>query len=187
MKTFVYHPSRKVRGWGYSFDSLLELKFALSIKEDYEFLRSQIRIYYDPRTRMSTNYIRESIRRYTPDFLMRHKVTGEAYLVEIKPDGFKEDKQLANRKAVAENYIRYKNYDWKFKMVFGNEIFLDEGRSWEFHDFCKAALASRKGLPLKSLHNYFDYSCTSIFNVPSNQKLRFVMFGERNEYYKGTG
>lgn len=84
MKLFEYIPSRKIGGWGCQFDSLTEFKFAISIMDEYEFLRSRVSIYYDPKTKMSSDYIRECYSRYTPDFLIRHKETLEATLVEIK-------------------------------------------------------------------------------------------------------
>jgi hypothetical protein len=40
-----------------------------------------------------------------PDFLIRHKITGEASWIEIKPARFDNFGQLALRKTVAENYI----------------------------------------------------------------------------------
>jgi hypothetical protein len=186
MKTFIYWQSQKIINWGCSFDSILELKFALSIKEEYEFLRSYIPIFYDPRTKLPTNYIRENIRRYTPDFLIRHKITRDAYLVEVKPRAFENEEQLAIRKAVAENYIRIRNYDWKFKIIFNDEIHLTGHQKSEFQNCCKRIPLSNKNLWLKELNDKFDSTRTSLFNVPSNRKVRFVMFGEKNYYYKGS-
>ena len=96
MKEFVYQQSKRITSWGCCFDSILELKYAVSIKNDYEFLRSHIPIFYDPRTKMPTNYIREHIRRYTADFLIRHKTTGKAYLIEVKPRQFEKEQQFLN-------------------------------------------------------------------------------------------
>lgn len=62
---------------------------------------------------MPTSYIRKCHRRYTPDFLIRRKETGKAFLVEVKPRGFENHPQLLLRQEVPENYIRWKNYDWK--------------------------------------------------------------------------
>lgn len=82
---FKYAKSHKIINWGCAFDSLTELKFAISIMEDYEFIRARISTYYHPGTKMPTDYIRECHRHYTPDFLIRDKETGEAFLIEIKP------------------------------------------------------------------------------------------------------
>lgn len=185
MKTFTYRKSQKIINWGCSFDSMLELKFALSIKDDYEFLRSYIPIFYDPKTKLPTNYIRDNIRRYTADFLIRHKVTRKAHLVEVKPRAFENEEQLIIRKAVAENYIRFRNYDWNFKVVFSDQIHLDEIQNQEFQNCCKRIPLSNKFLWFKELNDKFDCARTSLFNVPSNAKVRFVMFGEKNYYYRG--
>lgn len=98
LKPFKYGVSHKIIYWGCVFDSLLELKYAISIQKEYEFLRSHIPIYYDPVTKKPTDYIRQNIRRYTPDFLIRHKITSEAFLIEIKPRAFAGDSQLLMRK-----------------------------------------------------------------------------------------
>ena len=108
MKTFNYSGSHKIIYWAVEFDSLLELKYALSIQGEYEFLRSHIPVYYDPVTKRPTNYIRSNIRRYTPDFLIRHKETKQAFWIEIKPRAFTDHAQLDLRKEVAERYIQWK-------------------------------------------------------------------------------
>ncbi|MFT3704354.1 MAG: TnsA endonuclease N-terminal domain-containing protein [Agriterribacter sp.] len=117
--------SCKVNSWGYQFDSLLELKYALSIRDEYEFLRSRITIFYEQGSLKPTNHLTLGIRHYTPDFLIRHKITGESFLVEIKPRITANDPRLLLRTKVAENYIAWKGYDWKFKIVFDDEIILD--------------------------------------------------------------
>ena len=111
MKKFKYRNAKKIVNWGCSFDSLTELKYAVSIVEVYEFLRARVTIYYHPGTKKPTDYIQEFIRHYTPDFLIRHKETGEAFLIEIKPRTFENDPQLLLRREVAENYINWKGYD----------------------------------------------------------------------------
>ena len=94
---------------------------------EYHFLRSPVAIYYHPGTRITLDHLRRCHLRYTPDFLIRHKETFEATLIEIKPRAFEDHPQLFLRKAVAENYIQRKNLDWKFKVVFDDQInFTDE-------------------------------------------------------------
>lgn len=121
MKTFNYGKSYKIIFWGCQFDSMLELKYAISIMNDYEFLRSRVVVYYDPKTKMPSNYIREGIKRYTPDFLIRHKITGEAIWVEVKPRAFTNTAELSLRKEVADNYIKWKKIDWKYKVVYDDD------------------------------------------------------------------
>ena len=85
---FHNRKSHKIIHWGCCFDSLLELRYAMSIRRDYEFIRSRLHIYYDKETLTRTSYIRTGIKHYTPDFLIRNKTTNEAFLVEIKPRAF---------------------------------------------------------------------------------------------------
>lgn len=82
------------------------------------------------------------------------------------------------RKAVAENYIKRKNFDWKFKVVFGNEIILDENAR-RIYNHC---LALKFDIELKSGHPdrllKFDPDEKPLFSArPANGKTAFVMFG----------
>jgi len=106
MEAFKYYDSIPVKEWGCHFDSMLELKYALSIMDDFEFLRSRIPIYFDPKTKKPTDYLRYNTKRYTPDFLIRHKITMEAFWVEIKPRAFERENQLIIRRELAERRRR---------------------------------------------------------------------------------
>jgi len=188
MKTCNYNrPSISIINWGCEFDSMLELKYAISIKKDYEYLRSHIPIYYDPRTKFPTNYIRDNIRRYTPDFLIRHKISKEAFLVEIKPRAFETNDQLLLRREVAENYIRWKRYDWKFKVVFDDEIKLSQDEYAHFLQCRKLIPLSERKRLFKEFNDKFDSSKPSLFTtVPSNRKIHFVMFGDEKPFNNRT-
>jgi len=176
--SFKYGKSHKIISWGCAFDSLLELKYAVSIMEEYEFIRGRLSIYYHPATRMPADYIREFHRRYTPDFLIRHKETGNAFLIEIKPRRFDNEQQLTLRKEVAENYIRWKNYDWKYKVVFDDEIILNAEQLEEFEQCCKLKNKSSRNLWFAEYNKKFDRSAPNLISkVPTNRNIRFVMFG----------
>lgn len=178
MKSFTYGKSLRVINWGCGFDSVLELKFALSIQQDYEYLRSHIPIYYDPRTRMPTNYIRDNIRRYTPDFLIRHKQTNQATLVEIQPRAFEHHDQLILRKEVAENYIRWRKFDWVFRVIYDDEIHLTASQRQEVQQCIDKRGRSKSKFRLQQLNNRYDQSQRSLFTkAPSNSIVQFVMFG----------
>ena len=178
MKTFEYKKSYKIIHWGSTFDSILELKYAISIQKDFEFLRSLIPIYYDPRTRKPTNYIRDNIRRYTPDFLVRHKVTSEAFWVEIKPRAYEGHEQLKMRKEVAENYIRWKGYDWKFKVVFDDEIQLTKDGWIQFNYSRKLIRETSRLLVFQDMNDRYDIAKPNFFTkAPSTKIIQFVMFG----------
>ena len=177
---FRYGKSHRIINWGCSFDSLTELKYAVSILEDYVFLRERVSIYYHPGTLQPTDYIRECHRRYTPDFLIRHKETGDAFLVEIKPRAFQQEPQLFQRKEIAENYIRWKGYDWKFKVVFDDEIILTAEQLEQFEDCCKLKSQSARKLWFQEYNKRFDRSAPNLFTRQMSAKeLQFILFGTR--------
>ena len=177
-KPFRYGGSHKIIHWGCSFDSLLEVKFALSIQNEYEFLRSRITIYYDRTTRKPVNYLRRNYGSYTPDFLIRHKQTKKAYWIEIKPRAFTDREQLELRKEVAENYINTKNYDWEYKVIYDDEIKLTLDLIQQFNECCKLINKSKRKLLFQEYNNRFDRSAPSFFTtVPKNNRVEFVMFG----------
>lgn len=181
MQLFEYIPSRKISGWGCQFDSLTEFKFAISIMDEYEFLRSRVSIYYDPKTKISSEYIREYYRRYTPDFLIRHKETLAATLVEIKPRAFANEPQLVERTQVAENYIARKGYDWKFKVVFDDEIILTAEQLADFDHLCRNVRACDYKTWWDDYHQRSARGTVQLFSyVPSNSSIEFVMFGTRS-------
>lgn len=178
---FRYGKSFRMVYWGCSFDSMLELKFAVSIQDDYAFLRNRVTIFYHHGFNQPTSYIRQGIRRYTPDFLIRHRLTGEAYLVEIKPRAAQFDPQLAVRKQVAENYIKWKGYDWQFKIVFDDEIFLDEA-SWNVYEQCRELKSKSAFLFwMAAQEAKYNTGAPTYFGKASSEKnVQFVIFGDKS-------
>lgn len=122
--TFKYKKAYRIAYRKCFFDSLLELKFALSLEQDYRYLREPYLIGYDPKTLMTTNYFREDTKIYTPDFLIRSKITNKAQLVEIKPTSFKYCTEVSSYQRIADNYIRQINKDYAFKIVYEEDITL---------------------------------------------------------------
>src|SRR6478735_4366070 len=170
---FPYRVSRKVSGWGYQFDSMTELKYAISVMEDYHFLRSPVSIYYHPGTRITLDHIRRCHLRYTPDFLIRHKQTFVATLVEIKPRAFEHHPQLQLRKAVAENYIARKNLDWEFKIVFDDQIILTEQQLQSF-EACSAQTSD------KAMREWFSEYCDRLGHTfPDNLLTNLIISGSK--------
>ena len=185
MKQFKYGRSHKIIYWGCIFDSLLELKYALSIQNEFDFLRSHIPVYYDPSTRRPTDYIRDNIRRYTPDFLIRHKITKEAYWIEIKPRAYSNSAELTLRKDVAENYIKWKGYDWIYKVVYDDEIILTLDQVVQFNECCSLIKKSARKIGFEKYNKRFDRSAPSFTStVPDNSRIRFVMFGQESSLKK---
>lgn len=177
---FRYRNSDKINFWGNQFDSLLELKYALSIHDEYEVLRSRIVIYYHHGTCTPAPYIKEGVRHYTPDFLIRHKKTCEAFLIEIKPRAAQHDPKLIIRKKVAEKYIQWKGYDWKYKVVFDDEIILDE-TAWQIFENCKN-LKSTSSLRQWMATQENRYGKTDPGAFPgsiSDHEIQYIIFGSR--------
>lgn len=182
---FKYGKSFKIIRWGCSFDSLLELKFAISVQDEYAFVRERVTIFYHKGTLLPTNYHREGVLHYTPDFLMRNKETGEAFLIEIKPRAAQHDPKLEIRRQVAENYIRWKNYDWKYKVIFDDEITLSEEMLGIFEDCCKLKSKSAFKLWFQQMNERYDRSAPTFFGkVPSETDIRFIMFGIHSKTFQ---
>ena len=176
---FKYGKSYKIIGWGCRFDSLTELKYAISIREDYVFLRERVIIYYNPGSLQPTEYLTSNYRYYAPDFLIRHKVTGEAFLVEIKPRAFEGHPQLILRKELAERYIKWKGYDWQYKVVFDDEIILSEYQLQYFEDCCKLKSKSAFKLWFDRINRKYAPGAPSLFkSVNDNKQTEFAMFGK---------
>lgn len=170
---FPYRTSRKVTGWGYQFDSLTELKYAISIMDEYYFLRSPVVIYYHPGTKVTLDHIRRCHLRYTPDFLIRHKQTYQASLVEIKPRAFENNPQLTLRKAVAENYIARKNLDWQFKIIFDDQIILTTPQQQSF-ELCLSQPTD------KAMRDWFtDYYHSHVQTYPDNMLTNLIVSGPK--------
>ncbi len=146
---FTYGKSFRIPYRGCAFDSLLELKFVLSIEDDYRFLRCPVKIGFDPKSMLTTNYFRDATKFYTPDFLVRHKLTNEAWLVELKPTEYKLSRNISIYNCIAGDYIRQHGLDWSFKVIFDYEIHLDPEKMKRFR-----VIAARK----QSFQSTFDFS-----------------------------
>jgi hypothetical protein len=181
MSKYFYKKSYPFIYWGCHFDSLTELKYAISIVAEYEFLRAVIPIYFNPKTKQTTDYILEGIRRYTPDFIIRHKITNRAFLIEIKPEKFSDYAELDLRSTIAEHYIKRKNLDWTFKIVYGNEIELS-GKNLElFEQCCNFRLNRYVDKNFSDWNIKFDPTAAPLFSGPKNGNVQFIMFGKREK------
>ena len=175
---FRYSQVIPVVNWGCSFDSLTELKFAISISEEYHFLRSPVSIYYHPGTLQLVTHIRRCHLRYTPDFLIRHKMTGKAFLVEIKPRAYQNEKKLLKTRQVAENLITAYQYDWKYQLVFDDEIILTSEQLQDFMD-C-TSIKSKKELTDWAIQYGNKISpgySTALSKLPNNKQVEYLLFG----------
>ena len=180
LSEFIYSPSCKLLTWGSSFDSLTELKFAVSVLEDYAFLSQPVSIYYDLGTRQPVNNVRRCHRRYTPDFLIRHRQTGNAFLIEIKPREYEGHPQLSLRKQVAENFIRWKGFDWRFKIIFDDEIFLTEEQLFDFDECSRLRSKSDQTKWFKQYcQRWVRNGAFVLGNNPSD--VQFIFYGDKGK------
>src|SRR5690606_17263983 len=132
-------------------------------------------IFYHQGSLQPTDYIKEGVLRYTPDFLMRNKHTGEAFLIEIKPRAAQQDPKLELRRSVAENYIKWKGYDWQYKVIFDDEIILDENRLHVYEDCCRLKSQSALKLWFREQNRRYDRSAPTFFaKPPAETDIRFV-------------
>jgi hypothetical protein len=192
---FEYAPSISIGYRKCKFDSLLELKFVLAIESNWYFLRSHIQIYYDALSLRPTNYIRESTKKYTPDFLIRNKKGTKAWLVELKPEGFNNEEQLSIRKKVTDNYIKMNHLDWGFLVIYDNQFSLTRPQR---NQYCRLR-SQLERFNLKSKmewmdkkwnvtnQNYFKTVPTHENSMSDAEYVRFVKFGHRhksNAFYK---
>lgn len=120
MQTFSYTSKSKTLFYnGHVFDSTLELKYILMIEETHSWLRNGLEIYYN--IDEIENGIKDDLRCYRPDFLTRNWLTGDAHLIEIKPDGYNHESAIT-RKKIARQHIENFQYDWTYKIVTESEI-----------------------------------------------------------------
>jgi len=170
---------------GCLFDSILELKFVLSVEQDFNFLRAHIPIWYNPKTLEPTNYLTETTKTYTPDFLIRDKKDKTAYFVEIKPRNILCSQQSSIRTQVAEKFIEKNKYDWKFIILYDDEIFLgkEQQKKYELlknHKESFADILRFQQMDRKFNNTSLKYSKT----VPSSDEfspdeyIRLVKYGD---------
>jgi hypothetical protein len=127
-----YKKSDPVLYRGCFLHSLLELKFVLSIEKDYRFLREPVKIGYNPKTLHTTNYFKECIKVYTPDFLIRNKNGGIGKLIEIKPAFLKGSYEMNTYKEVLTDYISKNKLGWSWTIVYSDEIILTQEKQEKF-------------------------------------------------------
>jgi hypothetical protein len=119
-------------------DSLLELKYILSVDESHIWLRSDLEIYF----RFNADKFDTPWKRYTPDFLVRNVKTNRAKLIEIKPDGYDDFYKLSQCKKICREHIEYFGYDWEYEVVFEKDIKLTDEQQKRFYE-----IAGNNNLP----------------------------------------
>lgn len=173
MAIYTYDiPARAVHYDNCLLDSMLELRYLISIENTHAFLCDDIGIYYESESFKETQIINDGLRKYTPDFLVRNWETGKATLVEIKPKTYDDYYSLAKRRKVAEDFISYFGYDWEYKVVFSNEFELTDRQKKKF----ASILNANNNQPLPTY--YFQKSPTyNPFYLGYDDYQKFVKTG----------
>ncbi len=156
--TFEYkHIGCPIDYRGCYYDSLLELKYALTIEEENAYMREGLGVYYDPEKVETVMYLKSGVRTYTPDFLIRNWYTGKAQLIEIKPEGFDDYEYLDIRQRICNHFIEKYEYDWEFKVVYENEIILTDKQQEKFRAIIQNKRLYKKTYDLDSYdHRPYD-------------------------------
>ena len=171
---------------GCFFHSFLELKFVLSIENEYCFLREPVKIGYNPRTLQTTSYFRTDTNIYTPDFLIRKKNGLNPCLVEIKPAFLRGNPEIDSYLRILKNYIDQNRLDWSVKIVFSDAIFLSRDQQSKFELLQKHKGKFSATIKLQDLDRKYNQSGMIYSSVvPSRQQAgmskneyaRFVKFG----------
>jgi hypothetical protein len=113
-------------------DSLLELRYILSIEHTHSWLRDGLSIYYN--INVVPEGMEGGLEKYTPDFLIRNNYNRKALLIEVKPDQYDDKQDLNRRKKIAEEYIELMGYDWEFKIVFARDIILSQNAETKYNE-----------------------------------------------------
>lgn len=141
MSTFQYnHTAYPFCYQGQWLDSLLELRFILSIEDTHEWTREGLKIYYN--IDQVPEGITGGLASYTPDFLIKDKQKSTITLVEIKPKGFNDKWDCLRRKKIAESFISWMGYDWEFKIIWGDEIQLSKSAQLKYRHLIQKTLRS---------------------------------------------
>ena len=172
---FFYRKPQPVYGWNCRFDSLTELRFAISVMEDHAIMRSPISVYFHPSTGQLAHFPKWSFLRYTPDFLIRNYETKKATLVEIKPRSFEHQSSLALHHLVANNYIRSLKLDWTYKVIFDDQIILSEEQLNQYRDCLRLSLKDR----FRWYEEYYKRITgnQSLTAYKSRKEMEFLMYG----------
>jgi hypothetical protein len=89
------------------------------------------------------------------------------------------------RKEVAENYVKWKGYDWIYKVIYDDEIILTLDQLVQFNECCSLIRKSARKIEFEKYNKRFDRSAPSFFStVPDNNRVNFVMYGKESSLKK---
>lgn len=152
-------------------------------------MREHVIIWYNSKTLLPTNYIRENTKKYIPDFLIRNKENNTAYLVELKPAEFNDEEQIKLRTSVAENYIREQKLDWQFKVIYGDQINLSAAKHKKFMELRNRIEGFNFMRRMEYLDKKFNSANVNYFktiplhtgNISRSDYAKLVKFGDSGQ------
>lgn len=173
---FNYLPSRKTMLWGHHYDSLTEIRFLLSILEEFAFVRAPLSLYFFAGSDRFSHFPCNHSLRYTPDFLIRHYQTAQAWLIEIKPEGYTDTGRLAQHARLVDRYIHAMKFDWQYRLIRSDEILLSAEQLAYFDQFRRL---TQKQAQQEWLEDYCRRMrpCILPFRDTKNGLLDFVLRG----------
>lgn len=133
-------------------------------------------MYFHPATGQLAYFPKGAFRRYTPDFLIRHRETSRAFLVEIKPRAFEGQPQLDMHQIVANNYIHALKFDWTYKVVYDDQIILTADQLIAFEDCAQQPDNAGRFRWYQDYHRRIT-GTPLLTPHPSNRELDFIMRG----------
>ena len=124
MKQPIPHTSWKLLYYqGQLFEWDYILKFLLSVEESCAWVRDDLVIPYPVGNRGASHI---QCVNYVPDMLIRNWVTGRAELIQVVPSGFDDFEWLAALQVLVKLHCAIHGLDWEFRVVFEEEIVLDD-------------------------------------------------------------
>lgn len=165
---------------GCLFESPYELKYALSIEEDYAYLLHPKRIYDSfYRGNGKVVEINERTANYTPDFLIRSYQENTACVIEIKGHSFNDLQQYEKRNAIMNRYLGTLENPPDFRWVFWDDKMLSKDKAEKFL-FLEANQAYEKEF-YNYLRNLYNHNDRIPFSFPheasTSDYLSFVNYG----------
>ncbi|HEY4967184.1 MAG TPA: hypothetical protein VII28_12335 [Puia sp.] len=181
-----FYTSHQVLYKGCFFHSMLELKFVLSIEDNFRFLREPVHICYYPKTLKTVRKSDQLTRIYTPDFLIRHKEYGWVWLIEIKPDFLKGSPEVNYCEQIMKNFIAKNRLDWGTAIIYSNDIVLSEAKQKKFEIMRACKDKYEEAIALKNFIRRYSFFGKSYYRtvpvhradlITNRQYENFVRYG----------
>lgn len=166
---------------GCLFESTLELKYALSIEDEYAYIVHPKRI-FDSFYRDNGKLVEilEQTKSYTPDFLIRSYTENKASIIEIKEEHYSDPEQYDLRNRIMKKYTEALENPPDFKWVFWNDGMLTPEKTEKFHLLMSCQGAEKKFYELlKQLYQRNEkIPYTFPRTMSTSEYMRFLVYGD---------